>query len=118
MKKTYFEVLERVAMKKIGYDNVVEREAHYYLGLDEMNSQHLDAALVHFYRADELSRTIERKEQTGFMVLTNLKIGQIYDMQKKRDLAQMQYEKVLKLDNFQDAHKQAEHYLKTPYGKP
>jgi tetratricopeptide (TPR) repeat protein len=118
MRKIYTEVLDRVVLKKIGYDNIVEREAHYYLGLDEMNSQHLDAALTHFYHADELSRTIERKEQTGFMVMTNLKIGQIYDMQKKRDLAKTQYEKVLKFDDFQDAHKQAEQYLKTPYGKP
>lgn len=117
MRAIYTEVLNRVAMKRIGYDNVVEREAHYYLGLDEMNSQHLDAALTHFYRSDELSRTIERKEQTGFMVMTNLKIGQIYDIQKKRDLAKMQYEKVLKLDDFQDAHKQAERYLQTPYEK-
>jgi len=49
------------------------------------------------------------------MVYTNLKIGMIYDLQGKRDLAIMQYKKVLKMKNYQDSRKQAERYIKTPY---
>ena len=117
IERTYSQILEHVRKKKPGYDAVVEREARYYLGLSAMNGADYPAALEHFYRTDELSRSIDRKDPTGFMVLTNLKIGLIYDIQKKRSLALVQYGKVLKMDDCQDAHRQAEQYMKTPYAK-
>ena len=117
IERTFSQILERVQKKKRGYDAVVEREARYYLGLSAMNGADYSAALEHFYRTDELSRSIDRKDPTGFMVITNLKIGLIYDIQKKRSLALEQYAKVLKMDDFQDAHRQAEQYMKTPYAK-
>ncbi|MBI1802894.1 MAG: tetratricopeptide repeat protein [Ignavibacteriae bacterium] len=117
MHDTYGDIQHMVEQKKTGYDAYTEREAHYYLGLYEMNGTHYDAALSHFYRADELSRTLDHKEQSGFMVMTNLKIGMIYDMQQRRDLASMQYNKVLKMNDYQGAHNEAERYLKTPFAK-
>jgi hypothetical protein len=49
------------------------------------------------------------------MIMTNLKIGQIYDLQGKRELAVMQYDKVLDMKNFWDAHKAAKRYKESPY---
>ena len=46
-----------------------------------------------------------------------VRIGMIYDLQGKRELAVKQYEKVLKLKNFQDAHKQAEQFIGSRYKK-
>ena len=117
MRSTFSDIAQRVVEKKTGYNAAAEREAQYFLGLCDMNDVNYDAALAHLYRADELSRSVDRGEQSGFMVMTNLKIGLIYDMQKKRDLAVSQYNKVLKMSDYQDAHKQAEQYLKQPYGK-
>ena len=110
------EILERVEHKNRGYDRLLEREARYYLGVQEMNTANYPASLEHFYRCDELSRLLD-KDPTGFMVGVNLKIGMIYDLQMKRDLAVKQYRKVLALDDYQGAHEQAGRYLKTPYKK-
>ncbi|MBI3766246.1 MAG: tetratricopeptide repeat protein [Ignavibacteriales bacterium] len=117
MRGTFLDIMHHVREKRLGYDTTVEREANYYLGLHEMTfGRHTDA-LHYFYRADELSRSLDRAEISGFMVMTNLRIGMIYDLQGKRDLAITQYKKVLDMKDFQDAHKQAEQYLKTPYSK-
>jgi hypothetical protein len=114
---TFGEILARTRSGKLGYGPVVEREARYYLGVAGMQQGALDSALVHFYRCDELSRTIDAEKWTGFMTLANLKIGMIYDLQGKRDMALKQYEKVLDMKDYQSAHDQARQFKTTPYGK-
>jgi hypothetical protein len=49
------------------------------------------------------------------MVMANLKIGNIYDLLARRDLAVKQYEKVLDLKEYKESYRLAERYLKTPY---
>lgn len=100
-----------------GYTAAVEREAEYYLGVCATQGGLLDEALTHLYRCDELSRRLDVKEPSGFMTMTNLKIGMVYDLQGKRDLARRQYTKVLGLKQYKDAHQQAERYLTTPYAQ-
>lgn len=117
MRQVFGDVLRRFEAKRLGYDTSAAREANYYLGLEEMNSGRYDTALQYFYRSDEQSRSLDRSGLSGFMVLANLRIGMIYDLQGKRDLATMQYKKVLDMTDYQDAHKQAEEYLKAPYRK-
>jgi len=50
------------------------------------------------------------------MIMTNLRIGMIYDLQKKRDLAIMQYKKVAGWKDFSGSRRDAEKYLRQPYG--
>jgi len=113
--RIFSQILENVKSKKVGYDLITEREANYYIAQAEMNFGKYENALQYLYRTDELSRILDTKEISGYMVYTNLKIGMIYDLQGKRDLAIMQYKKVLKMKNYQDSRKQAERYIKTPY---
>lgn len=113
---TFREIVQRVKEQRVGYSTTVEREAHYYLGLYQMTVKNYDAALEYLYHCDELSRVLDRNGPSAFMTMCNLKIGMIYDTQKKRDDAITQYNKVLKMADFQDAHRQAELYLKKPYG--
>jgi tetratricopeptide (TPR) repeat protein len=117
MEEVFGSIIDKIEKKYPGYDAIVEREARYYLGLRKMESQTYDKALEQLYRCDELSRSLDGEKFTGFMVLANLKIGMIYDIQGKRDLAITQYDKVLKMKNFQNAHSQAEQYKKSPYKK-
>ena len=116
--EVFEEILENVGRKKAGYDATVERESRYYIGLHQMNERGYEKALASFYRCDELSRSLDREEFSGFMILANLKVGMIYDLQGKRDLATRQYDKVLALKDYQAAHQQAEQYQKSPYTKP
>jgi len=117
MHRAFTEVLGRVKEKRVGYDMLSEREANYYLGLYEMQFSRYDQALAYLYRSDELSRSLDVRELSGFMTLTNLRIGMISDIQGKRELAIAQYKKVLQMKDFQEAHKQAEKYLGVPYTK-
>jgi tetratricopeptide (TPR) repeat protein len=118
MKKVCDEILSRCRAKWTGYDESAEREAMYYLGTERMQVKDYETALKDFYRSDELSRALDAQELSGFMVMVNLKIGMIYDIQGKRDLAVGQYKKVIDMKDFQEAHAQAEVFLKTPCTKP
>ena len=113
----YNQILRRVAEKQPGYDRNAERESNFYLGLADMNFEKLDPALQYFYRSDELSRILDVKDNSWIMVIANLKIGMIYDMQGKRDLALLQYNKILDMKEYQDSHKLAKQYSKSPYRK-
>lgn len=113
--QTVFEdIAKRAREGRRGYSANAEREAEYYIGMGLMNSRNYDEALRHFFRCDELSRTLDTKEPSGFMVMANLKAGMIFDIQGKRDLATAQYRKVLDMKEFKDSHTQAEQFLKTP----
>ncbi len=115
--ESFGEISRRVRAGKFGYGGIVERESRYYLGTIGLQNGALDSALVHLYRCDELSRTLDVQKQSGFMTLANLKIGMIYDLQGKRDLALQQYDKVLALKDYQLAHEQALRYKNAPYVK-
>ena len=110
------EVLLRYMDNQPGYDVSTAREALYYIGYALMTRQKYDLALKYFYKCDEACRKID-KETTGFMVLTNLKIGKIYDLQSKRDIAIKQYYKILAWKDFQGSQAEAKEYIKKPYGK-
>jgi tetratricopeptide (TPR) repeat protein len=112
----FADIIRRCELRQEGYSDFVEREARYYLGLLAMDRRQWDESLDQFYRCDALSRRLDVQEQSGFMVLTNLRIGMIYDVQKKRKFAIMQYQKVNAMRNFENAQTLAQQYMKVPYG--
>jgi hypothetical protein len=117
MEETWREVLRRCIEKWTGYDELTAREALYYVGLALMQRGQYEEALQYFYKCDELSRVLD-EDPSGFMVKTNLNIGKIYDLQGKRDLALMQYRKVLSWRDVQNSHAEARRYIEKPYGSP
>jgi len=117
MEETWREVLRRCIEKWTGYDELTAREALYYVGLALMQRGQYEEALQYFYKCDEMSRVLD-EDPSGFMVKTNLNIGKIYDLQGKRDLALMQYRKVLSWRDVQNSHAEAHRYIEKPYGSP
>ena len=114
--RTVFEgVIARVQEGRRGYTSVVEREARYYAGMAFMLAGRLDEALREFYRCDELSRTLDAGEASGYMSMANLRIGEVYDLQGKRPLALEQYRKVKAMANYQESHATAERCMAAPY---
>ena len=113
----FADILDRCKKKRRGYGAGVEREAEYYLGLYDMTIGANESALRHFYRCDELSRQLDKDGPSGFMVLANLKAGNLYDVMVKRDLALVQYRKVLEMKEYKDSHALAQQFMKTPYGR-
>lgn len=116
--EVFEEVDRRYRTGQRGYDAYDGREAAYYLGRREFIAGSYDAALKHFYRCDEMSRTLDREGPSGFMVMANLQVGMIYDLQGKRTNATRQYRKVLGMKDYEGAHATAQNYLNKPYGTP
>ncbi len=111
------EIVARCRSGQRGYTIYLEREATYNLGVTYLALGRLDEALQNLYRCDELSRETDRTEPSGFMVMANLKIGNIYDLQGKRELAVAQYNKVIGMKEYKDSSTQARTYMKTPYAR-
>jgi tetratricopeptide (TPR) repeat protein len=112
-RRVFDEVVDRAAKGWRGYTSNAIREAEYYLAVCDMNSRDYDSSLSHFFRCDSLSRGLDTNGPSGFMVMANLKAGNVYDIIGKRDLAVAQYNKVLSMKEYQDSHKQAVQYLKS-----
>lgn len=104
------EMLLRYIDKQPGYDVGTAREALYYIGYALMSKRKYDMALKYFYKCDEACRKLDDKP-SGFMILTNLKIAEIYYYQNKKNLARKQYEKVLHWDDYKGSHSKAKDLL-------
>jgi len=115
VQQVFGDIAARAQKNQRGYNAVAEREAEYYLGQFEMNLKQFDDALRHFYRCDEMSRTLDRSGPSGFMVMANLRIGNTLDLQGKRDIAVKQYQKVAGWKDYKGSVSLAEQYMKTPY---
>lgn len=107
-------ILIRYLDKNFGYTHNIARDAMYYIGYSLLSQGKLDDALKYFYKCDEASRYLD-EDPSGFMVLLNLKIGMIYDLQGKRDLAIKQYKKVMGWEDKSGSKADAERYLSSPY---
>lgn len=114
--KIWRNILNNYIAKERGYDVMSAREALYYIGMALIRKNDLNMALKYFQKCDEASQVLDDKP-SGFQVQANLYIGNIYDKTGKRELAKKQYMKVLNWDDYNNSHKQAEKYMKTPYGK-
>ncbi|MBK9247353.1 MAG: hypothetical protein IPM69_04380 [Ignavibacteria bacterium] len=114
---TWRDVVTKCIDKKNGsYDLLSAREGLYYVGLGLMNRNKLDSALRYFYKCDEGGRHLD-EDPSGFTISVNMKIGNIYDLQGKRDLAIMQYKKVLAWSENNNSHLLANGYINKPFGK-
>lgn len=111
------EIEKAVEAGKPGYDKLDLREALYYFGRMAFTEGKLRDALKYFYRVDEISRELDKEGASGFMSMSNLTIGMIYDLQGKRNLAVNQYNKVLGMKEWEQTHKEARRYLQSPFRK-
>lgn len=111
------EVLKRCFAKQTGYERFTAREAMYYIGVALYERGDYEQALKYLYKCDEGSRSLDKSTISGFMVNANLYIGKILDIQGKRKYAVKQYEKLLKMKEYNNSHSEAERYLKAPYKK-
>jgi len=109
------EILVDCIDKKYGYSNELAREAMYYIAMALQKKGEYEQALKYYYKCDEGSRILDNKGFSSFMVMTNLNIGKIYDKQGKRELAISQYKKVLKMNNFNTSHEEANRYIDNAY---
>lgn len=112
--KVFAEIQKHVKKRKKGYNTTMHREALYYLGYNAMLEKKLNSAMKYFVECDRISRNID-EEPSGFMVMTNLRMGMTHDMMKQRTYAVKQYDKVLRMEDFRGSHELARQYKKRAY---
>ena len=113
----FSEVEKRFRSHQPGYDSYDGREAYYYIGRHYFLAGKLEESLQNLYRCDELSRSIDKTAASGFMSMTNLTIGMIYDLQNRRGSALAQYQKVLGMKEYENTHKEARRFMEKPYSR-
>ncbi len=93
----------------------VNREAVYYVGYQYRMEGKLDSAKIYFQQCADLSKQIDKKEESGFLVNSYLYLGNIYDAQNDRQKAIGYYKEVLDMKEFGRSKDLAEQYLKNAY---
>ena len=110
-------ILVKESNDMIGYNDKIKREAHYYIGLNYKRSDSLDSALVHLKECEQVSRKIDKDEESGFLINSVLYQGEIHDLTGDRKKAIKYYEEVLDFREFGNSHERADEYLENPYQK-
>lgn len=109
-------VLNKAGKNYFGYNNQKTiREACYYIGVEERNEKKLDSAKIYFQRCADVSRQIDKKEESGFLINSVLYLGMINDIQGNRDKAKDYYNKLLDMKEYGNSHSLAKLYLDKPY---
>lgn len=115
----YFEIFKKVyegANDSLpGYNNRAKREAAYYAGLYKRNTNQPDSAIVYFEQCEKLSRQLDKKEPSGFLINTVLYLGMMNDALGNRDKAIAYYNETLSMREYGSSHQFARQYLESPY---
>lgn len=115
--KVFRNVIGKTKLKLPGYDNKALREAYYYLAMDYKKKIHTDSSRVYFEMCEDISRKLDKDEETGFLINSSLYLGNIYDEMGLRNLAVQKYKEVLDYREYNQSHTLAEKYLKNPFTK-
>ena len=116
MEKAWLEILQFARAKKEGYEDHTSREAMYYYGLALFGRGQYSRALKYFLASTKMSKKFD-DEITGFVIQSNLKAGQIYDLLGDRKKAIKYYNDVLSWKDNSGSRKLAKQYLSKPYSK-
>ncbi len=112
--KIFEDIASRSRASRRGYSKVMRREALYYLGYGAMIRKEYGGAMKHLVDCDKVSRDID-EDPSGFMIMANLRMGMLHDVMKQRTYAVKQYDKVLKLPEYNGSRDLAKRYKKSPY---
>ena len=110
----FADVLERYKQGQPGYNAATAEQALYYLARARMASGRHDEALTYLLQLEALAARLA--DDTYFKVMGRLRQGMAYDALGQRSNAENRYRQVLAMKEWGASRKQAEKYLKRPYG--
>jgi tetratricopeptide (TPR) repeat protein len=113
--KTFRDIFNKCVKEMPGYNKRYKRESSYYIGMFYKLNNKADSAAHFFEISENLSRELDKGEESGFLINTVFYLGMLYDQLGMRDKAIAYYKETLQLRDRNDSHKYAEQYLKVPY---
>lgn len=115
--KIFGDIYRKCEKNMPGYNKRFKRESTYYIAMNYKLREVSDSAALFFERSEKLSREIDKKNESGFLINTVLYLGQLYDQMGQREKAVKYYNETLNLRERNNSHSIAKQYLKTPYKK-
>lgn len=111
--KYFGDVRKKCNANMPGYNEVLLREAEYYLGVNYMRKNVIDSAKTSFQNCFDISKRVdkEKDEESGFQVNALIYLAKIADRTGNKNLAEKYYEEILRLRDFSNSHKKAKRYL-------
>ncbi|OGU52435.1 MAG: hypothetical protein A2006_12840 [Ignavibacteria bacterium GWC2_35_8] len=114
--KIFTSIMSKAEKNLPGYNTKkTKREASYYIGLQHRNTNQLDSARHFFEMCADISKEIDKKEESGFWVNAYLYLGKINDQLGNRDKAVEYYEKLLEMREYLNSRELAKKYLTEPF---
>ncbi|MBI4417590.1 MAG: tetratricopeptide repeat protein, partial [Ignavibacteriales bacterium] len=113
--KVFSRVVDLFKKGQVGFNGQDAREGYYYRGKYYFTNVKYDDALENFRESERLSYDVDKDVESGFLSMTVLHIGMIYDVTNHRADAVRQYRRVLAMKEYEQTHRDARRFLETPY---
>lgn len=102
--------------KVFGFNERTHREAVYYLGYYFFNLNSHEQSKKYFEKCVELSKILDKNEESGYYVNSMIFLGNIFDLEGNRESALSYYQPVLKMKEFNDSRNRAKMFINYPFG--
>ena len=106
-------ILEKIDSNKAGYNNLnLKREANYYTAVSLSKLNKLGEAEIYIKNAEEITKILDKENETAYSAFIYLLSGMYNDSKGNKATADLYYDKVLSMKNFQNSHAEAERFKK------
>lgn len=109
-------LLMKIDSNQFGYNNRnLQREANYYTALSLTKLNRILEAEPYIIKAEEITRELDKENEAAFTAFIYLISGMLNDVKENKSTANLYYDKVLSMKNFQNSHLEAERFKKDGY---
>jgi tetratricopeptide (TPR) repeat protein len=115
--QVFRDVYSRSIQNYPGYNSQAKRESAYYLGYYRKMIGKPDSAVTYFKECVDLSKKIDKDEESGFRINATLYLGILSDQMGNRNNAIEYYKECLDMRDYSNSHETAKRYLEKPFGK-
>lgn len=105
------DVLARYDSGKAGFNNnYSKRDAIYYIGLSSHKLNMLDDGIKYYQEALNMSKELDKSEESAYQVFSALGLGMIYDQKGNHGEAVKYYNMVLDMKDVENSHETAKSF--------
>ena len=106
-------ILIKIDSNTAGYSSLnLKREANYYTALCLTKLNRIDEAEPYIQSAEEITKILDKENETAYSAFIYLLSGMYNDFRGNKATADLYYDKVLSMKNFQNSHAEAEKFKK------
>ncbi|MDQ3021533.1 MAG: hypothetical protein M3R36_13330 [Bacteroidota bacterium] len=109
-------VITKIDSNQFGYNyRNLQREANYYIALSLTKLNRILEAEPYIQKAEEITKEMDKENEAAYTAFIYLITGMLNDVKDNKSTANLYYDKVLSMKNFQNSHFEAERFKKIGY---